>query len=285
MNFKKICASGAVLLPMLAGAAGGGCSGDSGIGTAVHLYTGIGFECPFYEIEVENVAWQAMDPHNMGTIAAWYGSSYGRSFYYGSAPASYAGLGMRGYLVMDQSYTMKRNIIGQNGSAIIGIEVGLPVRVGWLGSLFAGGEFNFSYGHARTQKSSGPHSVGILSVQPISYSFDVRCGFHFTRRSAIYGLLGTTNIGLHYKDKVHYTRQMFSGRGTVFFTGIGVRTSLDGVTFVSLEGRWAPKSKLVTAKPSKSIADAEAGFATWALKDSPSKIGWTSFLIKVTTRF
>ena len=185
---------------------------------------------------------------------------------------------------MNQDYTMKRHIVGQNGVAIFGIEAVLPVGIRGIGSLFVDGEFDFSYGHASTRRAGAENNVGRLSVQPISFSLALKGGLYFTKKSAIYGLLGTTNVGLHYKDKAHYTRQMFSARTVVFFSGVGVKTSFDGITFINLECRWAPQSGF-TAKPSKNVADATAGFVIWALKDSSCRIGWTSIMLKVTTRF
>ncbi|MDR1366141.1 MAG: hypothetical protein LBJ03_03625 [Holosporales bacterium] len=294
MNFKKICASGVALLPMLAGAAGG--CGGSGVGTAVHLYTGIGADFSFWEIEADKIAWNGADGDFVWNVSSpssvWAVSylNYGVEFAAGS-PLNVTGntLNMSGL----QIYNMKRNVVGQGGRAVVGLEFALPVRCGPLGSLFAGVEVSVSYGDARTKKNTGKHGFGVLSVTPLNYSIDARFGLYISRNSAVYGILGTQNCGLHYKDiknasmvkgseKVG-TRQMFTERTSVFYTGVGVQTSLDGMTFVRVEGKWAPRTSF-TAKPSKNVGFTAAQFATLNLQNSTCKIGFTSVILSVITK-
>jgi hypothetical protein len=298
MNFKKICASGAALLPMLAGAAGGGCSGSSGIGTAVHLYTGLGAEFSFFDVEADKIAyhgldaeyttlWQAYADRAVAQAAAAYGVTY-------TSPNVTTVV----IMPMDaiQTYNMKRTLLGQAGRAILGVEFGLPVRCGFMGIVFVAAEANVSYGEARSRKASNPghHHWGILQVTPLNYSFDVRFGTYITKNSAAYGILGTQNCGLHYKDiqrasvtkgqEKPGTRQLFTARTSVFYAGVGLQTSLDGVTFVRVEGRWAPKTSF-TAKPSSNVGFTAEQFRTLNLQDSSCKIGFNSVTVSVITRF
>ncbi|MDR1475393.1 MAG: hypothetical protein LBI30_02640 [Holosporales bacterium] len=290
MNFKKICVSGAALLPMLAVAAGGGCDCNTR-GDILSFYIGLGPVCFFNEVEMTNIV-EMGHAYNTRNMYGWDRSTVNGHYVNG---VLLAGSGVvvgardkRNSIQWQRNLTdgpfsgkinVSKGIVGHGGSVFAGLEWKTPWRMRYVGALFVGFEASFYGQHAQTRPS---FNLGKVQVQPFGYGICVKPGFYLTRGVGICAILGTNTYSVYYRDLASPV-QKYKNMTRCFCYGVGVKFSYDMMTSIAIDLVQTPKVKTSGVSPDKKVIG--GGPEQFKVPNSNISYGNNYVRVAVVTKF